>query len=101
MPLSDAAAREIANVLRKYLETKAVEQIVNEFSKAEETQSILLRYFNPAGAHPSALIGEMPIAEAIAIHSPKRERYSSYRRHRQFLARASRPCAARRHYQFA
>ncbi len=28
--LSDAAAREIANVLRKYLETKAVEQIVNE-----------------------------------------------------------------------
>jgi 16S rRNA C1402 N4-methylase RsmH len=30
MPLSDAAAREIANVLRKYLETKAVEQIVNE-----------------------------------------------------------------------
>jgi hypothetical protein len=30
MPLSDAAAREIANVLRKHLETKAVEQIVNE-----------------------------------------------------------------------
>ena len=30
MPLSDAAAREIANVLRKYLETKTVEQIVNE-----------------------------------------------------------------------
>jgi hypothetical protein len=30
MPLSDAAAREIANVLRKYLEQKTVEQIVNE-----------------------------------------------------------------------
>ena len=30
MPLSDAAAREIANVLRKYLETNTVEQIVNE-----------------------------------------------------------------------
>ena len=29
MPIPDAAAREIANVLRKYLETKAVEQIVN------------------------------------------------------------------------
>jgi hypothetical protein len=27
---------------------------------------------------------------------PKRERYSIYRRRRQFLARASRPCAARR-----
>jgi 16S rRNA C1402 N4-methylase RsmH len=30
MPLSDVAAREIANVLRKYLEQKTVEQIVNE-----------------------------------------------------------------------
>jgi hypothetical protein len=30
MPLSDAAAHEIANVLRKHLETRAVEQIVNE-----------------------------------------------------------------------
>ena len=30
MPLSDAAAREIANVLRKYVATKALEQIVNE-----------------------------------------------------------------------
>jgi hypothetical protein len=30
MPLSDAAAREIANVLRKCLETNTVEQIVNE-----------------------------------------------------------------------
>lgn len=37
------------------------EQIVNEFSKSSGTNSILLRYFNPAGAHPSAFIGEMPI----------------------------------------
>jgi UDP-glucose 4-epimerase len=37
------------------------EQIVNEFSKAEETQCILLRYFNPVGAHPSTMIGELPI----------------------------------------
>ena len=27
----------------------------------KDTNSILLRYFNPAGAHPSALIGELPI----------------------------------------
>jgi UDP-glucose 4-epimerase len=39
------------------------EQIVNEFSKAEETQCILLRYFNPVGAHPSTLIGELPIGK--------------------------------------
>jgi UDP-glucose 4-epimerase len=38
------------------------EQIINEFSKATaNTRSILLRYFNPAGAHPSTLIGEMPV----------------------------------------
>jgi len=38
------------------------EQIINEFSKANtHTKCILLRYFNPVGAHPSILIGEMPI----------------------------------------
>lgn len=37
------------------------EQIINEFSKANPTQCILLRYFNPVGAHPSILIGEMPV----------------------------------------
>jgi UDP-glucose 4-epimerase len=37
------------------------EQIVNEFSKSGTTRCILLRYFNPAGAHPSAEIGEMPL----------------------------------------
>lgn len=37
------------------------EQIISEFSKSSGTQCILLRYFNPAGAHPSAIIGEMPV----------------------------------------
>ncbi len=39
------------------------EQIVNEFSKACSTQCILLRYFNPVGAHPSIQIGEMPLGK--------------------------------------
>jgi UDP-glucose 4-epimerase len=39
------------------------EQIINEFSKANPAQCILLRYFNPVGAHPSALIGELPIGK--------------------------------------
>ena len=39
------------------------EQIVNDFAKSSGTQSILLRYFNPAGAHPSAAIGEMPVGK--------------------------------------
>jgi len=37
------------------------EQIINEFSKAQPAFCVLLRYFNPVGAHPSALIGELPI----------------------------------------
>ncbi len=37
------------------------EQIINEFAKSSNTQCILLRYFNPVGAHPSTLIGELPI----------------------------------------
>ncbi|HEY6956135.1 MAG TPA: UDP-glucose 4-epimerase GalE [Flavisolibacter sp.] len=39
------------------------EQILTEFQKANDTKVILLRYFNPVGAHPSALIGELPIGK--------------------------------------
>lgn len=36
------------------------EEIINSVVKATETKAILLRYFNPVGAHPSCLIGELP-----------------------------------------
>src|SRR5688572_13580534 len=39
------------------------EQIINEFAKSSGTNCILLRYFNPVGAHPSTLIGELPIGK--------------------------------------
>lgn len=40
------------------------EQILQDFTKANpETTIILLRYFNPVGAHPSALIGETPVGK--------------------------------------
>src|SRR6476620_10513113 len=39
------------------------EQILGEFQKASDTRIILLRYFNPVGAHPSTLIGEFPIGK--------------------------------------
>jgi len=39
------------------------EQIINEFAKSTGTHCILLRYFNPGGAHPSIRIGEMPIGQ--------------------------------------
>jgi UDP-glucose 4-epimerase len=39
------------------------EEIVRDVSKATGLQSVLLRYFNPVGAHPSALIGELPVGK--------------------------------------
>ena len=46
-----------------YAATKQMgEQIIRDFSKrTDSSKSILLRYFNPVGAHPSAFIGERPI----------------------------------------
>ncbi len=38
------------------------EEIVRNASNAEQC-SILLRYFNPVGAHPSCLIGELPLGK--------------------------------------
>jgi UDP-glucose 4-epimerase len=37
------------------------EDIISAFAAKGSTQCILLRYFNPAGAHPSILLGEFPI----------------------------------------
>ncbi|QEC68210.1 UDP-glucose 4-epimerase GalE [Panacibacter ginsenosidivorans] len=37
------------------------EDIIQEFARANNTKSILLRYFNPVGAHPSILLGELPL----------------------------------------
>jgi UDP-glucose 4-epimerase len=38
------------------------ERVIRDFSKVStDTRSILLRYFNPAGAHPTTLIGEYNI----------------------------------------
>jgi len=39
------------------------EQIINEFAKSVPVRCILLRYFNPVGAHPSIHIGELPIGK--------------------------------------
>lgn len=40
------------------------EQILQDFTDANSGLStILLRYFNPVGAHPSALIGEIPLGK--------------------------------------
>lgn len=55
-PLGDAQS--------PYARTKQIgEQIIEDYSRVNDTQSILLRYFNPVGAHPSALIGELPLGK--------------------------------------
>ena len=47
-----------------YARTKQMgEQIIQDYARVNDTQSILLRYFNPVGAHPSALIGELPLGK--------------------------------------
>jgi UDP-glucose 4-epimerase len=39
------------------------EEIIMNVVKVIEAKAILLRYFNPVGAHPSGLIGELPLGK--------------------------------------
>jgi UDP-glucose 4-epimerase len=39
------------------------ERIVSDFAAKNNTACILLRYFNPVGAHPSIQIGELPLGK--------------------------------------
>lgn len=44
-----------------YGQTKQMgEQIIQDFCKSNDIEAVLLRYFNPVGAHESAKIGELP-----------------------------------------
>lgn len=44
-----------------YGRTKQIgEDMIHDIAKVSKSNFILLRYFNPAGAHPSAIIGEVP-----------------------------------------
>jgi UDP-glucose 4-epimerase len=61
----DTPMQEAASV---YGRTKQMgEQIINDVSHLVNYKSILLRYFNPAGAHPSGLMGENPKNEALNL----------------------------------
>ncbi len=45
-----------------YGNTKQIcEEMIQDVCKAQPLQAISLRYFNPVGAHESALIGELPV----------------------------------------
>lgn len=52
----------IQQAVSPYGNTKQIsEEIITDTCKVSHIHSILLRYFNPIGAHESALIGELPI----------------------------------------
>jgi len=63
LPIKEDA--DIAKSESPYANTKKIsEEIINDFVKSDQKiNATLLRYFNPIGAHQSALIGEMPIGE--------------------------------------
>ena len=43
------------------------EDIIREFARTNECKNILLRYFNPVGAHPSTFIGELPLGKPQSL----------------------------------
>ena len=60
MPITENAPIQVA--MSPYGNTKQIgEEIIRDVAKVSNIKSILLRYFNPIGAHPSAAIGELPI----------------------------------------
>lgn len=60
LPVDETAP--IQKALSPYGNTKQInEEIINDEAHADKTLcATILRYFNPIGAHPSALIGELP-----------------------------------------
>ncbi len=62
IPVTESSAIKTAE--SPYGATKQMgEVIIKDFSKVVDTNTILLRYFNPVGAHPSGLIGELPVGK--------------------------------------
>ena len=60
MPITEDAS--IQTAMSPYGNTKQIgEEIIADVAKVSNISAILLRYFNPIGAHPSAEIGELPI----------------------------------------
>jgi UDP-glucose 4-epimerase len=52
----------IKKAVSPYGNTKQIsEEIIIDFNNVSDIRSILLRYFNPIGAHESSFIGELPI----------------------------------------
>ena len=60
MPITENAS--IQTAMSPYGNTKQIgEEIITDVARVSNINAILLRYFNPIGAHPTAHIGELPI----------------------------------------
>src|SRR3990167_4053743 len=60
MPITEDAPVQTA--MSPYGNTKQIgEEIITDTTKVTNINAILLRYFNPIGAHPSTEVGELPI----------------------------------------
>lgn len=60
MPISENSP--IQPAMSPYGNTKQIgEEIIQDVAKISNITAILLRYFNPVGAHPSVNIGELPL----------------------------------------
>lgn len=60
MPITENAI--LKQAASPYGNTKSIgEEIIHDVGKVSNIDAILLRYFNPIGAHKSALIGELPL----------------------------------------
>lgn len=60
MPITEDSSVQIA--MSPYGNTKQIgEEIITDTTKVTKINAILLRYFNPIGAHLSAEIGELPL----------------------------------------
>lgn len=60
MPITENAP--VQSAMSPYGNTKQIgEEIITDVAKVTNLNSVLLRYFNPIGSHPSAEIGELPL----------------------------------------
>ncbi|UGS23270.1 UDP-glucose 4-epimerase GalE [Flavobacterium channae] len=60
MPITENAP--IQSAMSPYGNTKQIgEEIISDVAKVSNINAVLLRYFNPIGAHPSTEIGELPL----------------------------------------
>ncbi len=60
MPITENAP--VQQAMSPYGNTKQIgEEIIIDVAKVSNINAILLRYFNPIGAHPTAELGELPI----------------------------------------